>query len=787
MIYPEQFEEKLGFDTIRQKLKGYCLSDPGKAWVDRIRFCTRKSEISVLLHQNFEFQSLLQRGETLPDQHFHDPTHWLATIALEGSYLEGTDMLQIARALEVIDIYKRILSAHAETSPHLYRLSEPVARTTEIARKILSVVDDAAAVKDNASVDLARIRRRLREEQSRLRRLTDQMFRHAVEQRWVPEGALPTVRDGRLVIPILAEHKRKLKGFIHDESATGQTVFMEPAEMLDTNNEIRELEHEERREVIRVLKLLTAELRAQLRDLENAFRFQSLIDFIRAKARLSMALGSEMPVLHDEPCLSWFQARHPILFLTLQGKRPIVPLDIELQTDTRMLLVSGPNAGGKSVCLKTVGLLQYMIQCGLMAPMSSRSQVGIFESILLDIGDQQSIENDLSTYSSHLKNMKFFVQHATERSLVLLDEMGSGTDPNFGGAIAEVILQSLVEKKVWGVATTHYYNLKLFAGRHPGIVNGAMLFDESRLSPQYVLSIGKPGSSFALEIARSTGLSGALIREAEARVGQELAGFEKMIRGLEKERAELTRRVRDLETRERELQMLLSKYDKLSTDLESKKKEIISKARADAEELLRSTNREIEKTIRHIRENQAEKKETRKVRKGLQELTTRIKKPEEVNVETEVVPLLVGDRVSIIGQDTVGIIQSLKGKNATVQFGDLKSLVPVIRLRRATRAEAKEVERRSAAGVNFNEKRSAFTSTLDIRGKRVDEVVAELDPFMDTAILLGVAELRIVHGKGEGVLRKVVRDHLKRYPQVASVSDEHADRGGEGVTIVVLK
>jgi DNA mismatch repair protein MutS2 len=475
------------------------------------------------------------------------------------------------------------------------------------------------------------------------------------------------------------------------------------------------------------------------------------------------------------------------LYLTLKGKRDVVPLNIELNHQQRMLLVSGPNAGGKSVTLKTIGLLQYMVQSGLLIPLSDRSRVGVFQSIFLDIGDQQSIENDLSTYSSHLKNMNVFLQQATDKSLVLLDELGSGTDPNFGGAIAEAILDGLLRKRVWGVATTHYYNLKLFAGQHQGIQNAAMRFDDKNLVPLYMLDIGKPGSSFALEIARKTGLPSTTLEQAEKLVGKDLAGFETLVRSLEKEKQSLSERVKRMEKQEADLKQSLAKYQTLSSELESKKKEIINKAKDDAQQLLKETNREIEKTIRHIRENKAERKETLKVRKGLQELSSKVTTEPKKEVKAPV-PIKEGDRVRIIGQEGSGKVISISGKTAQVQFGELKTLTKVEKLEKITAAVEKEINTRlQSAGINVLEKRAHFSSTLDIRGKRVEEVVGMLEQFLDTAILLGQGDLKILHGKGEGVLRKVVREHLRKYKEVASVSDEHVERGGDGITVVVLK
>ncbi|NBW37753.1 MAG: endonuclease MutS2 [Cytophagia bacterium] len=725
MIYPDNLESKLGFDQIRQRLTNYCLSQ---------------------------------------------------------------DFLQIVNSLTSIQACKNFLIKFQEEFPELNKLATPVGSTQDLQREIVSKIDDAAHVKDNATAELQSIRRKLRDEQSRLRRVADQIFRQAVQEKWVPEGALPTVRDGRVVIPILAEHKRKLKGFIQDESATGQTVFMEPAEMLDTNNEIRDLEHAERREVVRILTALTTRLRLELPTLKTAYAFQAVIDFIRAKAKLARDVEAVLPIVENTPVVEWFNAKHPVLFLSLKGKREVVPLTIKLDSTDRVLLVSGPNAGGKSVCLKTLGLLQYMLQCGLLVPMADHSRMGIFKDIFLDIGDQQSLENDLSTYSSHLKNMHVFLENATDQSMVLMDELGSGTDPNFGGAIAQAILASLLTKKVWGLATTHYYNLKLFADQAEGIKNAAMRFDEEHLQPLYQLEMGKPGSSFALEIARKTGMSAATLKVAESLVGTDLAGFEKLSRTLEQERKENEEKTKQVEKLQVELKQTLAKYQTLSSELESKKKDIIGKAKEEAMTLLKTTNREIEKTIRHIRENKAEKKETLKVRKTLQDLSHNVAKGMQEKALPKSERMEEGDRVRIMGQQGSGLILSLQGKNAVVQFGELKSTVSLTKLEKVEGAFQKELAvKLRSSGINLYEKQAAFNPSLDVRGKRVEELMPVLESFMDSAILLSHGELRILHGKGEGVLRKVIRDRLKQYKQVASFKDEHVDRGGDGITIVVLK
>jgi DNA mismatch repair protein MutS2 len=788
MIYPDSLEQKLGFDQIRNRLRSYCLSPAGAHLVDALTFNTGPELIKVLLRQTLEFRLILEKSETFPSRHYYDAEEWLTKIGLEGNYLDAEEFVKLALALDTILDIKNFLVKSKDLYPELFRLAEPVLITARLTDMVRQKIDDKAMVKDSASAELGKIRRRLRDEQGRLRRLADQLFRHAVAERWISEGALPTVRDGRVVLPILAEHKRKLKGFILDESATGQTIFMEPAEMLDANNEIRDLEHAEKREIILILKQLTAGLRGELSALQLSFQFLSRIDFIRAKAKFALEIGADLPQIGSGPELSWYQAKHPLLYLSLRGKREVVPLNIDLNRIDRLLLVSGPNAGGKSVCLKTVGLLQYMVQSGLLIPVSDKSRVGIFADIFLDIGDQQSIENDLSTYSSHLRNMSVFLRSASDKSLVLLDELGSGTDPNFGGAIAEAVLGGLLSKHVWGVATTHYYNLKLFADQRQGIRNAAMRFDSDQLRPLYILDIGKPGSSFALEIAEKTGLPKETLAEAEKLVGKDLAGFETLVRNLEKERQQLGDKIQRLEREETELKRSLAKYETLSTDLESRKKEIIAKAKEEAAGLLRETNREIEKTIRHIRENKAERKETLKVRQNLKALTQRVGTKKGERQEKPQTPIREGDRVRIIGQEGSGTVVALKDKTASVQFGEFKSLIHINKLEKIGSAE-KEITtaRPRSSGINLYEKQAHFNPLLDVRGKRVEEVVPLLEQFLDTALLLGHGELKIIHGKGEGVLRKVIREALGRVQQVATFHDEHVERGGDGITIVVLK
>lgn len=787
MIFPPEIELRLGFDQIRLKLIQYCQGPLGVQQVAAMRFLSSYQDVLVLLRQNFEFKLILESGKQFPSTLHTNPEEHFKRAAIEGSYLEEEAFQQIIKSLQTILDCKLFFKQHQDSYPTLFNLSSVIPELGILIKNLQAKFDDHGLVRDHASVELSKIRRSLHAEQIRVKRLTDQLFRHAVEQGWVPEGVSAAIRDGRLVIPVLAEHKRKIKGFVVDESATGQTIYLEPAEVLEANNEIRDLLHAERREVIKILKELTAQLRNHLPDLYPSFHFLGVIDFTRAKAKFSIDILAEMPQLKDSPDLNWLDARHPLLYLSLKGKRDVIPLTIDLTHDHPFLLISGPNAGGKSVCLKTVGLIQYMVQCGLLPSLHDKSTVGIFKNIFLDIGDQQSIENDLSTYSSHLKNMNFFIHQSDSRTLVLMDELGSGTDPNFGGGISESILTDLTNKKVWGVATTHYYNLKLFASNHPSIRNGAMQFDSKKLEPLYKLEIGKPGSSFALEIARKTGLPSATLARAEKIIGEELTGLETLMKSVAEEKQMLDKRRREIEQREKKLQETLTHYQALSTELEGKKKEIINKAKDEASLLLKETNREIEKTIRHIRENKAEKKETKKVREGLQTLVSKVK-TSATEVEGKKENIVEGDKVRLIGQEVTGTVLSIKDDVATIQFGDLRSSVKLKKLVRSDLVAVNpSTTRARSMGVDVMRKQSTFVSTLDIRGKRVEEVIPVLDQFIDDAILLGQSELKILHGKGEGVLRKVVRDHLKKVKQVVSMADEHVERGGVGITVVVLK
>ncbi len=613
-----------------------------------------------------------------------------------------------------------------------------------------------------------------------------------------PENSNPTFRDGRFVIPVTASHKRRIKGFVHDESATGQTVFIEPADVLEANNTIVELGYAERREEIKILKNLISLLRIDSEAIDEAFRYLGLIDFILSKARLSQKLGAVKPLITEDTVIELRNARHPILYMGhLKEKNKIVPLDIALDKNNRIFLISGPNAGGKSVCLKTVGLIQYMLQCGLLVPLHPDSRMGLFQDVFVDIGDEQSIENDLSTYNSHLENMRFFIAKAGRSSLILIDEFGTGTDPQFGGAIAEAILEELLGKNCFGVITTHYGNLKEFAQGRRGIKNGAMQFDLKKLEPLYVLDPDKPGSSFALEVAKKIGLSGKVLEKARTIAGSDSVQVENLINKLSEEKRILSDKLQIVISSEKKLQKSLNEYEAPQRNLKEKSKSIINKARTEASDILNQTNRRIERTIRHIKENKAQKTETKKVREGLDKFKETVKpgkQKEIIKPNNEMVflegEIKKGDLVLVDESQLVGEVLEVKGKNARILIGNLQSHVKLQQLRKIEKSnldKRREYKTVPFQSFDLTEKRKTFSALFDIRGKRSNEVPGLIDQFIDDALLLGYHELKVLHGKGDGVLRKLVQEQLKLFPQIISVEDEHVDRGGAGITVIGLK
>ncbi len=802
MIYPENIEVKLGFDKIRQLLKEECISTLGQAFVDRIQFTNKYDLIARLTQQTAEFCEILQQGERFPQHHYIDVSNYLVKAALEGAYLTESEFQDLKLSLTTIAECLGFFDKTPETEfPQLKELRQRIQLDKNLVAQIELIIDERGKMRDDASYELRSIRSRMINEQSYLRKRLDQIIRNAKQEGFTKEDAELTVRDGRLVIPVLAEHKRKIKGFVHDESATGQTVFLEPAEIIDINNEIRELKYQEHREMIRILKQLTAKVRPHVKDLEKAYHFLGMMDFIQAKAKFALKTESIRPEFVKKTLLDWKNARHPLLFLNFQplGKE-VVPLSIELTAKQRILLISGPNAGGKSVALKTVGLLQYMFQSGLLIPVDEDSTVGLFKDIFIDIGDEQSIDNDLSTYSSHLQSMKYFLKLADKYTLFLIDEFGTGTEPAMGGAIAQAILHQLNEAKAVGVITTHYTNLKVFAENQSGLVNGAMQFDAQNLEPLYQLEIGKPGSSFAFEIAQKIGLKNEVIQEARQHAGTERVNYDHLLRELEIEKKNYNSKNQAISAKEKMLHQVTDEYNKLRDYLDQEKKRILNQAKAEAQSILSQANQKIENTIREIKEQQAEREATRKVRQELEEFKQSVEPEPEVILETKPEPqeeievvngeIQVGDTVRLKGQTALGEVLSIKGKDVEIGIGELKSNVKKNRLEKISRKEIKAQEKkvkRSVKGVNMNEKMANFSSELDVRGLRAEEAMMVLDNFMDDVLLLGQSQIRIVHGKGDGVLRQVVRDQLRKFKEVTSFQDEHVERGGDGVTIATLK
>ncbi|HLL94599.1 MAG TPA: hypothetical protein VK404_06470, partial [Spirosoma sp.] len=638
MLYPATLESKLGFDKIRELIKQACISSLGQDYVDRIRFSDNHALIDKLLRQTYEFKQIVQYETDFPQSNYIDVREQLGRARVEGLALSEAEFFDLKLALKTIQDCLRFLEKRDDdtTFPFLSELAGPVSVDKNVVASLDRIIDDRGLVRDSASPELASIRRRIIGEQANLRKRLDTIVRQARQNGWIPDDLNLTVRGGRLVIPIAAEHKRKIKGFVHDESQTGQTVFLEPAEVFDANNEVRELEYAERREIYRILLALTDQIRPHLEGLKRAVGFLGQIDFIRAKAKLAVQLDAGMPMFQNRPVINWTKARHPLLHLSFtrhqtSGEvKKVVPLSIELNDQQRILIISGPNAGGKSVALKTIGLIQYMLQCGLLVPLAEHSDVGVFQNLFIDIGDEQSLENDLSTYSSHLTAMKQFLIGAHKRTLFLIDEFGTGTEPGLGGAVAESILEDLNQSGAYGVINTHYTNLKVFADKTPGLVNGAMRFDGEHLEPLYQLEIGRPGSSFAFEIAQKIGLPKGVIDRAKEKLGNQQVNFEKLLKELDIEKRVFSEKNLEISINQRKVAQQLAEYTALKTKLDNEQKQLLNDAKQKAKALVQEANQRIESTIREIKENKAERDPTRQVRQELERFEQKELKPEVI-------------------------------------------------------------------------------------------------------------------------------------------------------------
>ena len=868
VIYPINYEQKIGFDEIRRMLKELCRSSLGREQVDEISFSADVAVVNELQAQVREFRRLLQATEKPEMNYFFDVREAVARIKMENTHLEESELFDLRRTLETIGFIVAFLNKGDKDEereeylyPALHRMAADVQTFPAMIRRIDSILDKFGKIKDSASMNLAGIRHDMEQTSGSISRTLYTILHAAQREGLVAQDVAPTMRDGRLMIPVSPGIKRKINGIVHDESATGKTVFIEPAEVVQANNKVRELEAAERREIIRILTVFSDELRPQVAEVLQSCHFLAQIDLVQAKAALAEQTGAFEPEVMSEPMMDWIRAVHPLLQRSLQKQdKKVVPLDIRLQaadsTDPteakkdknigRLLIISGPNAGGKSVCLKTVGLLQYMVQCGLPIPIGDRSTVGMFQNIMIDIGDEQSIADDLSTYSSHLQNMKNMMKQADSRTLLLIDEFGGGTEPTIGGAIAEAVLKQFWQKQAFGVITTHYQNLKHFAEDHPGVVNGAMLYDRHQMQALFQLSIGQPGSSFAIEIARKTGIPEEVISDASDIVGSEYIQSDKYLQDIVRDKRYWEGKRQTIHQHEKSLEGRIQKYETNIEEIERERRQILNRAKMQAEVLLAEANRRIENAIREIKEAQAEKERTRIVREELQEFREQVQNDDtrglmseedfekklrqiaerkarkekrrsekeahlqsvsdklaaraKASLQPENRPLDKGDTVHIKGLDSIGTIESIQGKQATVIFGDVRSKVKLEQLERVRNEELKTknedssnkhahlaIQTSRVTRATMEDRRQNFHQDLDVRGMRGDEAVDTVMHFIDDAILIGLSRVRILHGTGSGILRQLIRQYLATVPNVKKARDEHVQFGGAGITVVDIE
>lgn len=873
MIFPNNFEQKSGFDQIRHLLNERCLSALGREMVGRMSFNSDPQIISSQLEEVREFRRLLVESDNFPLSYFFDMREQISRLRLEGTHLEEEELWNVQRSLETIHAIIRFLCREESDEyqyPALQQLTEGICIFPNITRRIGQILDQYGNIKDSASPELSRIRQELSRMEGTISRTLSSILRSAQQDGIVEHGVTPTLRDGRLVIPVVPAMKRKLHGIVHDESASGRTVFIEPQEVVEQNNRIRELEGDERREIIHILKDISAQIRPYVREIAHSYHLLAQIDFIRSKALLAERLNAYEPHITEGPIIDFIQARHPVLQLALEKQalmlpmegateaKRIVPLDIMLKSDGRMLIISGPNAGGKSVCLKTAGLLQYMLQCGLSIPVSDRSSAGVFKNIMIDIGDEQSLSDDLSTYSSHLLNMKQMLRTADSDTLILIDEFGTGTEPQIGGAIAESVLERLCKNGSWGIVTTHYRNLKEFADKHDGAVNGAMLYDRHEMRPLFQLSIGRPGSSFAIEIARKIGLPEDVITQATHIVGQDYIQSDKYLQDIVRDKRYWEGKRQNIHQREKDMEKAITRYADELEQINRERKQILQKAKHEAQQIIDESRRRVELAIKEIRESQAEKEETKRIREELKAFETEVndidmrerdeqierkirqiqqrqqrkeerkknrdnqKAREAAAAESlrqavskiEKTTIEVGDTVRIRGTKSVGTVESIDGKLVTVVFGGMRTKIKSDRIEHATmpaavasdgisdisddananvsRGGLSNVAAQLMAGQNamskmtrttMDERQRNFKHDLDIRGMRGDEALSAVQYFIDDAILVGVQRVRILHGKGNGILRELIRQYLSTEPNVISYRDEDVRFGGAGITV----
>ena len=840
MIYPNNFENKIGFDEIRTLLRERCLSTLGKEMVDAISITNDAETINEWMKQVREFRKLQDEADDFPLQYFFDVRESVSRLRLEGTHLEENELFDLRRSLETICNIVRFLNRTEDYEeqksypyPALHRLTEDVITFPQLVQRIDQILDKFGKIRDNASQELAQIRHNLAKTEGSISRTLYSILKSAQSDGLVEKDVTPTLRDGRLVIPVAPGLKRKISGIVHDESASGRTIFIEPTEVVEANNRIRELEADERREIIRILTDFAKQVRPYVKEIIDSYKFLAIIDMIRAKSEFAKLTKAFEPEVEKYPHIDWIRAIHPLLQLSLSKQNKyVVPLDILLTSEKRILIISGPNAGGKSVCLKTVGLLQYMLQCGISIPIGERSKTGIFNNIMIDIGDEQSLENDLSTYSSHLMNMKHMMKQADGQTLLLIDEFGTGTEPQIGGAIAESVLKQFCNKKAYGVITTHYQNLKHFADSHEGVVNGAMLYDRQEMQALFQLSIGQPGSSFAIEIARKTGIPDEVIRDASDIVGTDYIQSDKYLQDIVRDKRYWESKRQTVHQREKDMEKTIARYESDISEIEKSRKEILKRAKEQAEELLKESNKKIENAIREIREGQAEKEETKKIREELKSFKDEIQEIDTKNNDEKIAlkiaqiqqrkerhekrknekaakdkhaadtlknavarnedskQLHAGDIARIKGLTSTGKIESIDGKMATIIFGDMRTKMRLDRLEytdaptKQNEPKAYQISRETRETID--NRKLNFHQDLDVRGMRGDEALNAVVYFIDDAILIGMSRVRILHGKGNGILRQLIRQYLSTVPNVTLYMDEQVQFGGAGITVVDL-
>lgn len=814
MIYPDAFEQKIGFTAIREMVKSHCVSPLGEKYCREMGFSSNPDTVKHKLQSTAEMLSIINSDEDLPLGNLHDVTGSLLSIRIAGTFIPAQELLRVRQSLntiaEVISFFSRNREGEASPYPILAELAQSLFSFPMATVAIDRILDRFGNIKDNASPELASIRSSISSISGTINATMRRVISRAMQAGYIEQDTTPAMRDGRLVIPVAPMHKRKINGIVHDESASGKTIYIEPAEIVETNNRLRELQMEERREITRILISVADEIRPHIDDMLNSYDILGEMDFIHAKAAFANDIDAHLPTIGTKPEMEWYHACHPVLLLSLQRQgKAIVPLDITLSEENRLLIISGPNAGGKSVCLKTVGIVQYMSQCGLLPPLYENSHIGIFDDIFIDIGDDQSIEDDLSTYSSHLRNMKYFLNHGCNSTLVLIDEFGGGTEPQIGGAIAQAILKQFNDKKMWGIITTHFQNLKHFAEDTDGLVNGSMLYDRHLMQPMFRLSIGNPGSSFAIEIARKTGLPAEIISDAEEIVGSDYINMDKYLLDIARDKRYWENKRMSIRQKEKKLEQLLAQYEHDATTLREKRREIISEAKVEAKRILDSSNASIERTIHDIKRAHADKEKTLEARRRLQQEKERIarddnndhpllrkapktkKKETAHNNEPAKAVFVAGDNVKLDGQGSVGKIIEVSGKNATVVFGMIKTTVKIDRLKHTNAKPESGNKNASFVSASTTDKlrdrQLNFKQEIDVRGMRVEEAVQAITYFIDDAIQFSIGQVRILHGTGTGALRQYIRSYLDTVNGVRSYRDEHVQFGGAGITIVELE